>query len=281
VEERFIRTLVLFFILTVVFGILERLFPSIPNQPRLRRGLGVDVLYWFFTPMVSQILVMVAAAIMLLPLYLLLGRSLEINSILAGYGPVAKLPLWQQGLLVIVIGDFIGYWTHRTNHTIAPLWNFHAVHHSAEQIDWLTAVRIHPLNDVFSKSIQAVPVLLLGFSPIAVELYTPILSSYVAFIHANVPWSYGMFGYVLASPAFHRWHHAIDRRAWGKNYAGLFPVFDLIFGTFYLPREQPQEFGIDGEQMTNHFWGQMLYPFRHWRWVKGRLKVGQLVRPRG
>jgi sterol desaturase/sphingolipid hydroxylase (fatty acid hydroxylase superfamily) len=187
VEQRFIRTLVLFLILSVVFGILERFFPSIPNQPRFRRGLGVDILYWFVTPMVSQIMVMVAAAIVLLPLYLLLGRSIEVNSILAGYGPVAKLPLWQQGLLVIVIGDFIGYWTHRTNHTIAPLWNFHAVHHSAEQIDWLTAVRIHPFNDVFSKGIQAVPVLLLGFSPIAVELYTPILSSYVALIHANVP----------------------------------------------------------------------------------------------
>jgi sterol desaturase/sphingolipid hydroxylase (fatty acid hydroxylase superfamily) len=269
VEERFVRTLVLFLILTVVFGILEYFCPSIPNQPRFRRGLGVDILYWFVTPMVSQVMVMIAAAIVLLPLYFLLGRSLEVNSVLAGYGPVAKLPLWQQGLMVIVLGDFIGYWTHRVNHRITPLWNFHAVHHSAEEVDWLTAVRIHPFNDVFSKGIQAIPILLLGFSPIAVELYTPILSSYVAFIHANVPWSYGIFRYVISSPAFHRWHHAVDEQAWGKNYAGLFPIYDVIFGTFYLPRgQQPLEFGISGD-----FVGQMLYPFRNWKLPKRRLRA--------
>ncbi|HEY9599223.1 MAG TPA: hypothetical protein V6D33_16275, partial [Cyanophyceae cyanobacterium] len=112
-EARFIRTLVLFFVLTIVFGILERLFPSIPNQPRLRRGFGTDIFYWFFTPMVSQVLTIIAVAIVLLPVYVLMGRSLEINSILTGYGLVAQLPLWQQGLIVIVIGDFMGYWTHR------------------------------------------------------------------------------------------------------------------------------------------------------------------------
>ncbi|MDX2212305.1 MAG: sterol desaturase family protein [Oculatellaceae cyanobacterium bins.114] len=268
-EARFIRTLVLFFILTVVFGILEYFWPSIPNQPRLRRGLGTDILYWFVTPMVSQILAVIAASIVLLPLYALLGRSLELNSILAGYGPVARLPLWVQGLIVILIGDFIGYWTHRVNHRFTPLWNFHAVHHSAEIIDWLTAVRIHPINDIFSKGLKIIPILLMGFSPIAAELYSPILFSYIALIHANVPWSYGPFRYVISSPAFHRWHHEMDKKAWGKNYAGLFPIYDLIFGTFYLPRgEQPKEFGIYGETMTDNFIGQMLYPFRHWKFLR-------------
>jgi sterol desaturase/sphingolipid hydroxylase (fatty acid hydroxylase superfamily) len=275
-EARFINALVLFVVLTVVFGILEYFWPSIPNQPKLRRGLGLDTLYWFVTPMVSQILAITAAAIVLLPFYVLLGRSLDLNSILAGYGPVAQLPLWQQGLLVIVIGDFIGYWTHRLNHAIPPLWNFHAIHHSAEIMDWLTAVRIHPINDVFSKGLQAIPIMLLGFSPIAVELYTPALSSYVALIHANLPWAYGHFRYVIASPAFHRWHHEMDKKAWGKNYAGLFPIYDVLFGTFYMPRgQQPREFGIYGETMTENFVGQMLYPFRHWKLPRRSLKAGQ------
>jgi sterol desaturase/sphingolipid hydroxylase (fatty acid hydroxylase superfamily) len=270
VEARFIRTLVLFFVLTIVFGILEYFFPSVPDQPRLRRGFGVDVFYWFFTPMVSQVLVMVTCAVLLLPIYLLLGRSLEVNSILAGYGVVGKLPLWEQGLIVIVLGDFVGYWTHRVNHRVSALWNFHAVHHSAEVVDWLTAVRIHPVNDMFSKSVQAMPILLLGFSPIAVELYTPILSCYVAFIHANVSWGYGALRYVIASPAFHRWHHAMDQQAWGKNYAGLFPIYDVLFGTFYLPRgQQPREFGVAGETITDRFLGQMVYPFRRLRSMKG------------
>jgi sterol desaturase/sphingolipid hydroxylase (fatty acid hydroxylase superfamily) len=271
-ETRFIRTLVLFFVLVIVFGILERFWPSIPNQPKLRRGLGVDILYWFFTPLVTQILVMIAIALVMLPVYVLLGRSLDLNSILAGYGPVAKIPLWQQGLIVIVLGDFMGYWTHRLNHTITQLWMFHAIHHSAETVDWLTAVRIHPVNDIFSKGIQALPIILLGFSPIAVELYTPILSAYIALIHANVSWNYGPFRYAIASPAFHRWHHEMDKKAWGKNYAGLFPIYDVIFGTFYLPlNQQPKEFGIYGEKMTENFIDQMLYPFRNWKFPKRRL----------
>jgi sterol desaturase/sphingolipid hydroxylase (fatty acid hydroxylase superfamily) len=274
VETRFIRALVLFLVLTVVFGVLERLWPSIPNQPKLRRGLGLDIFYWFFVPIVNQGLAMIAAGLAVLPLYLLLGRSLAVNSILAGYGPVAQLPLWVQGLIVIVIGDFVGYWTHRLNHRIPVLWQFHAIHHSSEQVDWLTAVRIHPFNDVFSKGLQSIPILLLGFSPIAVELYTPILSCYVALEHANVPWSYGPLRYVIASPRFHRWHHAIDRSAWGKNYSGLLPIFDLLFGTFYMPLgQQPQEFGVAGEPITENFMGQMLYPFRDWQWLKPRLKA--------
>jgi sterol desaturase/sphingolipid hydroxylase (fatty acid hydroxylase superfamily) len=277
-EARFIRTLVLFFVLTVVFGILERFFPSVPNQPRLRRGLSTDIVYWFFTPMVSQVLTMIAAAIVLLPIYVVLGRSLEINSVLAGYGWVSHLPLWQQGLIVIVLGDFMGYWTHRINHTHPVLWNVHAVHHSAEVVDWLSAVRIHPLNDVFSKGVKAVPIMLLGFSPLAVELYTPILSAYVAFVHANVPWRYGIFRYVIASPAFHRWHHEMDRQAWGKNYAGLFPIFDVIFGTFYVPRKQPKEFGIDGESLTDNFIGQMLYPFRNVKLIKQNIDSNLIIK---
>lgn len=268
-EARFVRTLVLFFVLTIVFGLLERFCPAIPNQPKSRRSLGVDILYWFVTPMISQVLAVMVAAVALLPFYLLLGRAIDLNSILGGYGPVAQLPLWQQGLIVIVIGDFLGYWTHRLNHTYPVLWNFHAVHHSAEIVNWLTAVRIHPINDMFSKGLKIIAILLLGFSPIAAELYVPVLSCYVALIHANVPWAYGPFRHVIASPVFHRWHHEMDKKAWGKNYAGLFPIYDVFFGTFYMPRgEQPKKFGISGETMTENFIGQMLYPFRHWEFSK-------------
>jgi sterol desaturase/sphingolipid hydroxylase (fatty acid hydroxylase superfamily) len=263
--ERFIRTLVLFVILTIFLGILERFWPSIPNQTKWRRGVWLDTFYWFFTPMVIQILSMISVALVLLPLYLLLGRSLAWDNILAGYGPVATLPVWLQGAIMIIVGDFIGYWTHRLQH-IPPLWDYHAVHHSGEVIDWLTGVRLHPVNDIVSRVGQASPLLLLGFSPLAVEFYTPFLFSYVALIHANVSWTYGPFRYILASPAFHRWHHTRDEEGLGKNFAGLFPIFDVIFGTFYMPQgQQPKNFGIIGEPIKETFFAQLIYPFRHWK----------------
>lgn len=271
-EERLLRTLGLFIVLTIVFGILQRLWPSIPNQRQWRRGVGLDTLYWFVTPMISQILSMISIALLLLPFYLLLERSLAWESILAGYGPFGQLPLWLQGAIAIIIGDFIGYWTHRWHHT-RQLWDYHAIHHSSETIDWLSAVRLHPVNDVITRVAQASPLLLLGLSPLAVEFYVPFLSSYVAMIHANISWTYGPFRYVLASPAFHRWHHTTDEAGIDKNFAGLFPIYDVIFGTFYMPRgQQPRDFGIGfGKTMTDNFVGQLLYPFRQWKLPKIRL----------
>ncbi|MBD2125367.1 sterol desaturase family protein [Microcoleus sp. ZQ-A2] len=266
-KGRLVRALVLYILLTVLFGILERFYPSIPHQPKWRRGVWLDTFYWFFTPMVIQILSMISIALVVLPLYLLLGRSLQWDSVLAGYGPISHLPLWVQGAIAIVIGDFIGYWTHRWHHT-RQLWDYHAVHHSAEIVDWLTAVRLHPVNDIISRVMQASPLLILGISPIAVEFYVPFLSSYVALIHANISWTYGPFRYVLASPAFHRWHHTMDEEGWGKNFAGLFPIYDVIFGTFYMPRgRQPKNFGLYGETITENFMAQLVYPFRHWKFL--------------
>jgi sterol desaturase/sphingolipid hydroxylase (fatty acid hydroxylase superfamily) len=205
------------------------------------------------------------------------GAIATMGERLAGYGPISQLPLWVQGAIAIVIGDFIGYWTHRWHHT-RQLWDYHAVHHSAEIVDWLTAVRLHPVNDIISRVMQASPLLILGISPIAVEFYVPFLSSYVALIHANISWTYGPFRYVLASPAFHRWHHTMDEEGWGKNFAGLFPIYDVIFGTFYMPRgRQPKNFGLYGETITENFMDQLIYPFRHWKILKKWLNRSQPV----
>jgi sterol desaturase/sphingolipid hydroxylase (fatty acid hydroxylase superfamily) len=265
VVDRFVRALTLYLLLFGAFRILERYFASVPGQPRWRKGSGLDTLYWFVTPMISQVLSIVCIAVVALPLYLLMGRSLAIPDILQGYGPIAQLPLWLQGVIAVVIGDFIGYWTHRLHHT-RHLWDVHAVHHSSDVMDWLSAVRLHPINDVVSRVCQAFPVLMLGFSPIAVEMYVPFLSAYVALEHANVRWNYGVAGYLFASPSFHRWHHTVEKAGEGKNFAGIFAIYDLIFGTYYLPRDQqPRNFGLIDQPISDRFLGQMLYPLEQWR----------------
>lgn len=272
---RFLRALFLFVILVPLFLLLEHFWPSIHRQPKLRRGVWLDVFYWFFTPMVIQTMSIISIALVLLPVYLLLGRVaiengvllLDWNRILLGYGPASHLPLWVQGAIAIVLGDFLGYWTHRLNHS-RWFWDYHAIHHSGETIDWLSAVRQHPINDMIARVITASPVMLLGFSPIAVEAYVPFLSAYIAFIHANVAWNYGPFRHLLSSPVFHRWHHTMDEAGMGKNFSGLFPIFDVIFGTFYMPHgQQPRNFGLS-ESMPNTFWGQMVHPLRRWRLLR-------------
>jgi sterol desaturase/sphingolipid hydroxylase (fatty acid hydroxylase superfamily) len=218
--------------------------------------------------MVIQIFDVAAIVLLFLPIYALLGRSLAVDDILRGYGPLAQLPVWEQGIIAIIVGDFVGYWVHRLNHS-RRLWDYHAVHHSAEIMDWLTAVRLHPVNDMIAKVGQASPVLLLGLSPLSVEVYVPVLSAYVALIHANVSWTYGPFRHCLASPAFHRWHHTREKEGHGKNFASLLPIFDVLFGTFYMPKgKQPRNFGLEGASIPDSFRAQMLYPFRHWKMVQ-------------
>lgn len=97
----------------------------------------------------------------------------------------------------------------------------------------------------FVRLMIIVPVLLLGFAPIVTLSAGPVLTFYAIFIQANVNWEFGSLRYVIATPVFHRWHHSREREAWDKDSAGLLPLWDMLFGTFYMPRDRYAEnFGI-------------------------------------
>lgn len=251
-----------FLVLTLFFWVVEFFWPSRPGQKKLRRGFGVDTLYWFFTPLVSKVAAQFAVLIVLVPVFLLLGLKLERATIMAGYGPLLLLPRWAQAVTLLVVGDLIGYWSHRWFHG-RGLWKFHAVHHSSKELDWLSASRLHPVNEMGSRVLQAVPFALLGFSPTVLAAYAPLLTFYAIFVHANVSWDFGPLRYLIATPIFHRWHHTCEDEAMDKNFAGMFPIWDLLFGTFYLPKGKvPTKFGVHDDSVPDGFLGQLAYPFR-------------------
>jgi len=105
---------------------------------------------------------------------------------------------------------------------------------------------------------------LLGFSPLIVGVYGPFLALYPVFLHANVRWTNGRLGKWISSPIYYRWHHATDGEAVDRNFAGLFPVWDRMFGTQYFPADpKPQGFGLPGlVRLGNGLWEQLSYPFR-------------------
>ena len=262
-DKQFVQLIVVFIVLTSVFWLVEYAWPGVRGQKFIRRGFGTDILYWFFTPLVTKAVSKLAVLIALVPVFLLLGRKLDAQSLAAGYGPVLTLPTWLQVVLIVVLGDFIGYWVHRGFHS-RRLWKFHAVHHSAHELNWLSALRLHPVNDVVARICQAVPFVVLGFSPMVIAAYVPFLTFYAILLHANVSWTYGPLGQLIASPTFHRWHHSDEQDAADKNFAGLFPIFDRLFGTLYLPKdERPKTFGAPDDAVPDNFLGQMTYPF--WR----------------
>lgn len=259
-------------ILSAVFFLVERVAGRGRNrqQPVIRRGWLTDIVYWFATILLNK---PVVRLLVILPAGLLVLAGVTTVDLLKlgqyrGFGPLGAQPLWLQTVEVYVFGDFIGYWTHRLFHN-GRWWPFHAVHHSSEDLDWLGSLRVHPVNDFVNKLMQAGPMLLLGFNPFVTLSTAPFFTLYAIFLHANVSWDFGPLRHVIATPAFHRWHHSKDREAWDKNFAGLLPVWDLLFGTFYLPKgRSPENFGIC-EPMPKSYLGQLWEPFA---WLRRRGK---------
>src|SRR5262249_16597886 len=87
-------------------------------------------------------------------------------------------------------------------------------------------------------------------------------------IHANVRWRFGPLRWVLATPQYHHWHHAVEPV--DVNFAVHLPVIDAIFGTLHLPGERwPAAYGLPGAPMPSGYWEQVGYPLRGARRSRG------------
>ena len=252
-------------ILAAVFGALESWSPAVAEQRRLRAGWRIDVVWWFVTPLVTKWIARVAIVLALVAAALIAGVPItkpNLESFLAPHPGISSWPWLVQLVAFLLLADLLGYLMHRLLHR-SRLWRIHAVHHSSTEVDWLSSVRVHPLNDVLIRLAQAVPIVLIGFDPTLVAAYVPIFLFYGILVHANVAWDFGPLRYVLASPHFHRWHHAAEDDGLNRNFAGMFPFIDLAFGTFHMPRDrQPERFGIPDGDVPPGLWGQVSYPFR-------------------
>lgn len=255
-----IKISVALLVLSAVFWGIERFSVSKLRQRKWGKEIFVDLAYWFLTPL-SKAGGRLLIVIFLLPVILISGTQAVQHAVLQGHGQIGEWPAWFQAIMFILISDFIGYWSHTIFHG-EQLWRFHSVHHSSTELNWLSAVRVHPINDILGRLIHAIPVLLLGFSVKTLAIYLPFTTFYAIMLHASVSWSFGPLKWVIASPTFHRWHHSSDIDAQDKNFAGLFPIWDLLFGTFYMPvGRQPEKFGISDNKIPATFFGQLIYPF--------------------
>jgi sterol desaturase/sphingolipid hydroxylase (fatty acid hydroxylase superfamily) len=253
--------LIAFAVLLLTFSALQLLRPRDKRLPLLRRGFWTDLAYWGFTPLVTRAITRITVLIAIVPIALLVYGKVDKELLLNGFGPAARLPLWLQAVLILVLGDLIGYWMHRAFHA-RRLWRFHAVHHSSVDLDWLSAVRLHPVNDALMRIAGAGPLLALGFAPVAIAGIAPVLTVMAILVHANLDWDWGPLRAVLASPRFHRWHHTDEVNARDKNFAGLLPLWDILCGTYYMPRDRlPDQFGT-ASPVPAGLIGQMLFPFR-------------------
>jgi sterol desaturase/sphingolipid hydroxylase (fatty acid hydroxylase superfamily) len=248
----------------VVFSVLSYFSPCNPGIAWWRsRELVTDVVYWIFVPVFGRVLRIG---------FLVLGAGVIFNihggdELIAfydnGHGPLSQLPLWVQALLFLVASDFMLYWLHRMFHG-GEFWKYHAVHHSSEELDWISAARFHPVNLVIGTISVDVILLMAGISPNIMLWVGPFTTFHSAFVHANLNWSLGPLRYVIATPVFHRWHHTPVDDGGNTNFAGTFPIWDILFGTFRMPEGRlPDNYGKDEATMPTEIVGQLAFPFRH------------------
>jgi len=172
--------------------------------------------------------------------------------------------------IAVFIGDFVGYWRHRLEHS-RLLWPSHSVHHSDTRMTWLTLQRFHPINRLSTYIIDSVVLIILGFPDYAIIANNLVRHYYGYFIHANLPWTYGKWSLLFVSPAMHRWHHAQEPVAHNTNFATVFSVFDRYFGTYRVPGVCNAQLGVAGFESKGLI-GQLLYPFRRHSYI--RIKEG-------
>jgi sterol desaturase/sphingolipid hydroxylase (fatty acid hydroxylase superfamily) len=253
------------FVFAIVFTVLSLFCSQACNPGRAwwrNPGLFTDLCYLITIPFVAPYMrmsLMVAGAT-------LLTGFMTVQEIADyfthGLGPLAHLPFWGQVVINVVVSDFLLYWVHRIFHG-AKFWRFHAVHHSAEEIDWTTAYRFHPVNLWLGSFLVTAIMLYLGVSPSVLLFLVAFDTATAAFVHANLNWTLGPLKYVVATPVFHRWHHTRLVEGSNSNFGALFSCWDLLFGTFRMPeRELPSRYGIDHDGYPQNFVGQLVEPFR-------------------
>lgn len=196
-----------------LFVPLERFFPKHAHTPKPARAaaLGASLfiintllMQWLGVPVLE--LLRTAAAPVLRPSVLIVA-------------------------LVFVASDLVGYWAHRLMHRVPFFWRFHRLHHEATQTTWIDAWRQHPVDFVLHGIAVGVPGALLGASLSELASVVVLRKAFTTFLHANVAVTFGPLHWVVASPEFHHHHHSADPRHFDTNFAGTFPLWDLVFGT--------------------------------------------------
>jgi sterol desaturase/sphingolipid hydroxylase (fatty acid hydroxylase superfamily) len=236
----------------LIFVPLERLFAFHPEQKVFRGGWGNDVIFLLLNGLVIKL-----GLFLVIVVSILAGARVVPASFQAMVG---GLPYWVQIPLVILISDLGFYWIHRMFHAVPWLWRFHAIHHSIEELDWLAASRVHPVDQILTKGVSLVPVFALGFSEWVIGAYALLYQWQSVLIHSNVRIGFGPLRFLFASPEFHHWHHSNHREARDRNFAGQLSFLDALFGSLHLPRGQkPTTYGLD-RPMPQRYVLQLLYP---------------------
>jgi lathosterol oxidase len=241
-------------LMTVIFIPIELFFPKNKNQTKFHEEWRTDLVYF----VISHLFIQFFGVITQKPAVLFFG-----------WIGLDKVHLWVQQLpfilgllLAFFTTDLFQYWAHRIFHNHVYLWRFHSVHHSTQHMDWLAGSRTHFIDIFFTRAMTFIPLYVLGFPTAVFNAYIIFIAIHAVLIHANTRINFGPLKYIFTTPQYHHWHHCEDPKYYGKNFASIFPVIDMMFGTYYLPGNTwPAGTGVHEGSYPKGFIKQTMYPF--------------------
>jgi sterol desaturase/sphingolipid hydroxylase (fatty acid hydroxylase superfamily) len=245
--------------------LLERVAPWRREQKVFRKGFWQDVIWLVFN---GHYLGLILA--------IFTGYTIQaFNSFLYKLGvPVpeslallAGTPLWLQFIVFLILKDFIEWNIHRLLHNVPWLWEFHKLHHSIEELDWIGNFRFHWGEIVVYKTLSYLPLVVLGIDERIILVIGILWTLMLDITHANLALDWGPLRYIFNSPKMHVWHHDVELHGkGGQNFGQVLSIWDWIFRTAYWPRneEMPQRFGFKNmETYPRGVLERFVYPF--WR----------------
>jgi alkylglycerol monooxygenase len=149
---------------------------------------------------------------------------------------------WLSFVILFLAYDFCYYWSHRFAHQISLFWGGHVVHHQSEEFNLSVALRQSATSFIWSFPFY-LPLALLGFSPVQLVFVGGLNLLYQFWIHTEHIDRLGPLERIMNTPSHHRVHHGRNPKYIDKNYAGVFIIWDRMFGTFVSEEERP-DYGI-------------------------------------
>ena len=242
---------------------LELLIPYDRRWQPNRRDVASDLLFLTTIQMALPY-----ALRMALPYVVTVAMTVWVAGLFGGaIGPPAWLwphawPVAVQVVLMLLVAELFRYWLHVAAHNTKLLWRFHAVHHSPPKLYWLNVGRFHPIEKTLQFLLDTLPFILIGVSQEVVLLYFVFYAINGFFQHSNVDARYGVLNYVVSGAELHRWHHSRVIDESNRNYGNNLIVWDLVFGTWFLPRDRRVgELGLINRNYPQTFGAQMRTPF--------------------
>jgi sterol desaturase/sphingolipid hydroxylase (fatty acid hydroxylase superfamily) len=246
-----------------VFLVTERLRPA-QRSPLIARGHRQDLLFTVF----SALFVVPVVATLALSFSELARRTFPWIVL-----PRTGAPRWAVIAVIFVAMDGCNWFVHLANHRVLPLWRFHELHHSQEDMSVLTVFRTHPLIH-FSYLVALVPGIVLAANGALPTTLLVVYAATVAFAHSNTNLGFGPLGRVFVSPNFHRIHHKLDGPQ-DVNLGFALTIWDQMFhrAVFPTPETIRTDTGLPGRPLVveqagpraRHlavFGAQLLAPFR-------------------